>query len=331
MDKALPRSAGAPGADRTIALLRGMEWASIALVMAMVAAAQWLDVKDVIFPEIAALAFGAWVMRERPWPGPAWTIWFSPTLGALTGVGVLEFAPYPLAVLVAIAFVLVLLELRLCRSAMSPAVSAAILPLITDLRGWIYPACVCVLTAAIAVWAHLGDRQAGPGAVAAVEAPTPWTRALVHAGKLVSVVLVMAVLAVWWDAVFIIAPPVIVLFVELANPGSALQGRSFTAVLLLVTGAALGGTIWMLLLVGLAGGPLWLAAGLAMVTALILARWCGFGPPPAFALALLPTILPRAVLPWYPLQVGVGCLVFLVVVRLWFPGEDTPEGAGEAV
>jgi hypothetical protein len=43
---------------------------SIALVICMVAMAEFLGTKDVIFPEIAALAFGAWVLEERPWSGP---------------------------------------------------------------------------------------------------------------------------------------------------------------------------------------------------------------------------------------------------------------------
>ena len=101
------------------------EYITILFVIAMVATAEYLHINAIVFPEIAALAFGAWVMEERPWDGPAWTIWFSPTLGAATGVLVLHFLPYQLAVLICIAFLLVFLELKVVRSSMTPSPNRA--------------------------------------------------------------------------------------------------------------------------------------------------------------------------------------------------------------
>ena len=307
------------------AMSRTMEWGSIALVVCMVAASELLGTKDVIFPEIAALAFGAWVLEERPWPGPAWTIWFSPTLGALTGVLVLQFLPYPLLALVGIAFALVLLELRLTRSAMSPALSATVLPIITNIRGWVYPVCVCLMTGGIAWLTHCRDRKR-PGCGQAVSeralaAPMTWQQAVAivaHHGKLVFFLLAVALLAVELNWLYLIAPPLLVAFFELTEPDSALRRQSAGRLLFFLTASSLGGAVWVLLVVRLLSWPLWLVAGLAVATVFALVRLCRIASPPAFALALLPCILPATVVPWYPLQVCLGGLLFLLASRIGF-------------
>lgn len=294
----------------------------IALVVAMVAGAGAWDGKDGIFPEIAAVAFGAWVLDDRPWPGPAWTLWFSPTLAALTGVLVLRFVPVPLAWMVGLAFVLVLLELQVSRSSISPAFSAAVLPILTGIRGWLYPASVCLMTALVAGIAHHKERR--KPAIAPTRARScrfaqgSRLRTLVQYGKLSLCILVVALAVIrlgWW---FVLAPPLLVAFVELSLPECRWR-RQRLRLLFCLTAAALAGTLWVEAIVSWLSGPLWLAAGLAAATGFPLAAVFRIQAPPAFALALLPTILPVEALPLYPAQVLLGSLLLIAAVSVLFP------------
>lgn len=59
--------------------------ASLALVTAMVAAAGLLGEQEVVFPEIAALAAGMWVIDKQVWRiGRRQTVWMM-TLAAVAG------------------------------------------------------------------------------------------------------------------------------------------------------------------------------------------------------------------------------------------------------
>ncbi len=293
-------------------------------VMCMVAVAEYFGIHEVIFPEIAALAFGAWVVEERPWPGAAWTIWFSPTLGAVSGTLILRLASTALPVMVILAFLFILIELRLFRSAMSPSFSAAILPIITGMSSWIYPLAVCVLSAIIALAALYRERCTGRTCAAAKKHGHATRKSeIAHYAKLILFVLLVATASTQSRWTFIMAPPLIVAFVELAEPGSALRKKSLPRLLCLFTLAALEGMLWVWLMRFLRG-PLWLAAGLAVATAFLIVRALKVGAPPAFALALLPTILPPEILFMYPVHVLIGSLLFILFACLGFRQASFP-------
>ena len=128
-----------------------------ALVSAMVFTAEITGLEAVIFPEIAALAFGAWGTRARPWMATNFDLFLSPTLAAFTGWFVINYIPGPLTLRAGCAFVLVLLELRITASAVLPSISAAILPLVAGESSLYYPMAVAAFTAAIALVCYILD------------------------------------------------------------------------------------------------------------------------------------------------------------------------------
>src|SRR5690554_4556944 len=117
---------------------------AVLLVIGMLATAALMKEKEIIFPEIAALAIGAWVMQPSPWKGRSINLWLSPTLAAFTGMTLIKFLPYPTIFLIAAALVLVIIQLRLLNSYIFPAISAAILPIVVSANSWYYPISVCI-------------------------------------------------------------------------------------------------------------------------------------------------------------------------------------------
>jgi len=65
---------------------------ALLLIMAMFAVSEYTGQQEVIFPEIAALALGAWIMEKSPWGSSILDLWLSPTLAALQGYSSFDFS-----------------------------------------------------------------------------------------------------------------------------------------------------------------------------------------------------------------------------------------------
>lgn len=122
---------------------------AIVLVIAMCMISGYIGEKEIIFPEISALAIGAWVMEKSTWGNKNFHLWLSPTIAALTGLVITRFLPYYPFFMIIGAFILVVLQLKVIGSEVTPSFSAAILPILTHTQSWYYPLSVCILTGII--------------------------------------------------------------------------------------------------------------------------------------------------------------------------------------
>lgn len=297
---------------------------AILLVVAMVAVAGYAREKDIIFPEIAALVFGSWVMKESPWQGKNRHLWLSPSLAALTGVIILRLTPSAPSVAIAAAFIAVAVQMKLMRSAVLPSLSAAILPILLHCDSWYYPLYVSVLTGIIALGRHTLDHFSGETSALDFATPENGSSAsqkpfdeLLHWGKLLAVVLIVTALAITYHWMFAIAPPLIVTFVELSKPSGTLRRKSGRIFVLLVL-AAFSGVFWLYADTHVLQWPVWVSAALSMVSVYLFFHTLRLSFPPAAAIALLPTIIPAKSLWSYPWHVAIGSAVFILVSLFWF-------------
>lgn len=298
------------------------ELPAILLVIAMFSVAELTGQKEIIFPEIAALALGAWVMEKSPWPGADFHFWFSPSLAALTGILIVRYFTYAPFLMITAAFCLVVLQLKLSRSAVLPSISAAILPIITRSESWWYPISVCVLTGTIALGRVVFARRppekdpaAGTFERKNVQAWSPRER--LHWGKLLSGVALVTAVAVGFDFTFMVAPPLIVAYVELSKPGGVLRDKAGRAFILLGL-AAFSGVSWLYLTHTVFHLPIWISTCLSTPTVFLLYHAFRLPFPPAVAIALLPAILPGDALLMYPVQVLAGSAGFVVLSKALF-------------
>lgn len=138
----------------------------------------------------------------------------SPTLAALTGVLLLRYVPLPSIFLIGMAFILVVLQLKLLRSEVFPSISAAILAIITHATSWLYPLSVGILMAIIVLgkiclekfgekgmWAEPSEMLELP------EKETGLVSGLAYWGKVFAGVLLISALAFHSSFIFMIAPP----------------------------------------------------------------------------------------------------------------------------
>lgn len=303
---------------------------ALVLITAMFALAGWSGQREIIFPEIAALALGAWIMEKPPWSGSPMQFWLSPTLAALSGMLMVRYLSYAPLPMITAAFCLVVLQLKLLRSGILPSISAAILAIITRCDSWDYPLSVCVLTGIIALGRFALPRPPphstaarGPGAPPPDGEPPESAEAgngLAWWGKLLAGVMLVSAVATVSGHLFIVAPPLMVAFVELSKPGGTLRDR-WARVLGLLAFAAFSGVFWVALTQTVLQWPLWTGALPATLTVFLAYHALRLPFPPAVAIALLPTIVPRESLWSYPWQVLAGSAAFILVSRLLFAPE----------
>jgi hypothetical protein len=355
----------------------------MALIMGLFALVDLYAEKEILFPEIAALALGFWIMEKPPWRGSWPAVWMSPTLAALTGVLLLRYVPLPPIFLIGIAFILVVLQLKLLRSEVFPAISAAILAIITHATSWLYPLSVGILMAIIVLGKICLDKFSGkrsstdspgfdlpkrkyfffPGLFIDAFAKTrrmakqnfrptrlggfsgakayiryvevlknhrnavgrTFCDAIIYWGKVLAGVLILSAVALRSGFLFMIAPPLIVAFVELSRVDQPLRRSPGKVVLLLFLGAG-SGALWFYLVTEVLHGPLWLFSGLALGTVFCLYRTFETSFPPVAALALLPALVPDVYFWKYPLHVLVGSAIF-IFMGVFFFKEVVPESA----
>lgn len=301
-----PRSRSARG--RVTALLPFA--LPVALGTAIAGVAEGTGDRSVLFPEGAALAWGAWAMRRPDWHrlGPRLAI--TPALGAACGVAVTIVLSSRLAAeLVALTAAVVLIAAL--RAPIGPALSAAVLPAVAGIRSWWYVLSVCVVAAVIAAGALAGDRLAPlpsvgpdpPPARPAGRLSVTWTVSAAWLSIAASLGLPLAASA----------PPLLASAYEWVSRGKPADPRAAARLGAVLTAAWTAGAVvaWHVHL----RAP---AAAIALVIAALMMRAGRVAHPPAIAVALVPLVLgPPA--SWGGLVAG-GCSVAVAVAVLYVSG-----------
>lgn len=289
--------------------------AALTLVVSMFAIAALMNEKEIIFPEIAALALGAWVIPQSSWDKKPVNLWVSPSLAAFTGMAIIKFLPFDSLIMIVVALALVILQLHLMKSHVFPALSAAILPIIVHANSWLYPFSVCLFTGIIWLakrWLDVDNTQIGK------EKPVPENRSsfdLKYWGKFYLLVLGVSAFALNFDLPYMIAPPLIVAFIELTQPNSKINRLTFV---LLIGVAAFSGVFFFYFITYFLNWPVWISSAVSFAWLLILCRWMKLALPPAAAITLLPTIVSPQNLWSYPFHVILGACIFVVLRTLFF-------------
>lgn len=285
---------------------------TLGVVGVMVLASQLTGQREILFPEVTAMAVGLFFAPKRSWqvskPRMFWLI----TLCAWAGLACSLWMPGPFWWKLSAAFLFCRLVLSLSGTSFAPLISAGVLPVMLGTDSPVYPLAAMALTGLL-ILLQLALEQ---GRLKEKEAFTPlplpgkqeWPGLLLQCGAGVGCIL----LAVSCGAPFAAAPPLLVAFTEFSRPGNPARKTPVRTGLLLFL-SALGGTVFRYLLDVRLGLGLTLPA-LAATGVLLILLW-GFRRylPPAGALAVLAMLVPQEQLLWYPLEVLAGTAVYLAL------------------
>ncbi|AYN02802.1 HPP family protein [Flavobacterium sp. 140616W15] len=282
----------------------------------MIGVSEWLDEKEILFPEMAALVLGLWVIDKKIWTVSRPMLIVLMTVCAVFGILLVRYSPFPLLANIAISFVFTSLCLITSRTTLIPITSAAMLPVLMGTHSLVYPVSVFIMSILVVTgqWFleknKLRQTPLLHNKKQHIHNPKHWI-------KLFFWLLLIAVIPVSTGQIYFIVPPLVVMFIEFSSSKAGFRNRPVQVYSIMVISAVLG-TLFQYYLYSILGLPLVDTALLLFSCLFILFEIVGKPFAPACAIALVPMIIPQENILSYPFQVAIGTGVFLFVAMFFF-------------
>ncbi len=294
--------------NRNFALRAGI---CILLAAIMVGVSELAGEKEIIFPEITALTVGAIVAPKQTWQVSRVRMVLLIAVCSVLGILIVRYSPLPKAANLIGAFLICQVLFLLSRTSFAPMISAAALPVLMDTETIIYPISAVTMTLLTVTAQFLLEKYGRYEHEKFTPLPTPdrfkWLSAMLRTATAA----VLAVPVIHFGVNFCVAPPLLVAFTEFSNPEGKARSKPVKTVFF-ITGCALSGAIFRLVLCELLPLPLTVAAILSVACALVIMRYAGQYIPPAGALAVLPMIIPAKALLIYPAEIFAGASLLML-------------------
>ena len=297
---------------------------TVILVWGMTAAAVLLDNREIIFPEIAAIAVGALVSPKFSWNANKLRIFIYITVCAVLGVAIVMWLPLPVWAQMITAFLLAQILLVNSKTSFAPMISAMVLPVMLQTDTPLYLASAVIMTALILLCRTAFEKVN----ILEKNEFTPLSKP--HWNEYKSILwrtlfsAAMIVPALFLDFRFAAAPPLLVAFTEFSSPSSKARSFPVKAVALITGCAALGAGLRYVFCVKLGIFPLYAVSALAILLVIAVMRLIKSYIPPAGAISVLAMLIPEEAVLWYPVQILAGSAVIMTVSLLFFKGKNNP-------
>ncbi|MDF1824829.1 MAG: HPP family protein [Verrucomicrobiales bacterium] len=271
------------------------------------------------FPELAALAYDVFIRPRGTWASAPVFLALTPALTAVIGIAMTLWLPFSVPSILLVVALCVLL-VQWLRSPVAPAISAGVLPFMTGLESWWYPAAILIGTSGLALvascWKRLGiaqlpegppgDRERVDDQMERVPRRMNWIPALLL------FVTGAAVLVVMTGEKMILYPPLVVIAFEMfAHPHICPWARRPIRFPL---AAALSAAVGVAVVLGFGSGVF--ATVIALLAGIAILKLFDLHMPPALAIGLIPQILEQP--GWsYPLSVLTGSLILAAAFLIY--------------
>lgn len=283
----------------------------------MVAVAEISGQREIIFPEFVALAIGAWVAEKQPWAANKRRIFFLMSISSVVGVEIVRHIPLPLLAQICIAFIFTGIILAIARTNLLPVISACILPIYMKTDTLIYPVSVSFLSLIIIYFQWFMEKSEIKTHNIYEKKEFNLKYEFEKWAKLLILLASISLLPIESGNIYFVAPPLIVVFAELADTDSPLRKKPLTLIFLLTLAATSGWAIRYLFnyYIHL---PLAFCALIGSLVLFYVFEKVGTLLPPAGAILLLPMIITSTDIRYYPLEIAVGSIIFVGAALLMF-------------
>lgn len=290
---------------------------SVFMVMLMVGIAEWTGEKEIIFPEMAALAVGLWVIDKRVWKVGRWQLIGLMTAGAVAGVCIVRYSTLPLLCNLCLAFAFAACCLLFSRATLIPLISACMLPVLLYTETWIYPSAVFLLSAVLVAGQRLMEKGGLRRETDYILPGREWKKEIFRWAALLFWVSLVAALSISCGCSYFIIPPVDRDIHGDCQFESRIQKPPHAGVSVFGYRGCLGDRFSdhraYLFAFARDGGRL--AHHLLLVCCLRVDRkvLCS-----RRSIALIPLIVPQEGVHWLPLQAAAGAALFIAIGMLVF-------------
>lgn len=285
------------------------------IVALMIFSSSVFDNKEIIFPEIAAIAAGMMIAPKMPWNTSKPKTFVYINLCAVCGVMIVKYLHIPVCFQMIAGYALAQIFLILSGTTFAPMISAMVLPIMLQTHTLIYIISTMFFTGLILIFRIVSEKA---GLVEKHEyiktQPNKKDFFNLILRTLLAAPIVVTAINFNWN--FIVAPPLLVAFTEFSKANSPIRKKLGTASAL-VTIAALVGSVCRYISIVL-NLPLFLFAAAAIVIVALVMYGIKMYLPPAGAVAVLAMLIPSDRLMIYPLEIFVGISLLAFVSKICF-------------
>ncbi len=294
---------------------------ALALVAAMMLSAELLKEKEIVFPEITALAVGYMVAKKRSWRVNGRRMLTLITVCAVMGIAIVRYVSLDIFSQVIIAFTIAQILFMYSGTTFAPFVSAIVLPVMMQTTSIVYPIAAFILTLAVILFHKLFlytgirvDEEYVPVVLNSFD------------DKIDTIIRIICVALIGFVAIssgykFIIAPPLLVAFTEFSRPRNKVRNKPVKTILV-ITACAFTGALCRYVFSIILNQPLTIAALIASTIMLLILHFTKMYMPPVGAITILSMIIPEESLISYPIQILVGSTIIMMLSRIIFMGRQ---------
>lgn len=295
---------------------------AVVLVGGMTAAAVLLDNREIIFPEIAAIAVGALIAPKFSWNASKPRIFIYVTVCAALGIAIVKWLPLPVWAQMITAFLLAQVLLASSKTTFAPMISAIVLPVMLQTDTPIYIASAVILTALILLCRVAFEK--GKVLEKNEFSPLPLPRWNEYKNVLLRTLFAAAIIvsALFFDFRFAVAPPLLVAFTEFSNPSSKARNAPIKAVAMITGCAVLGAGLRYVFCINGSIFPLYVTSMLTILLVIVLMKLIKMYIPPAGAISVLAMLIPENAVLQFPLQILVGSALIMAISLLFFKDDQ---------
>lgn len=284
---------------------------TIILVALMILMAEIFQEREFIFPEITALTVGAWLAPKQVWKTDKIKLVLLIGIYASLGVILVKYVNVDIYFKILIGFVACVFGLSVSKTTFAPLISATILPIIINTESWLYPLFAIFMSILVVLGQKFLEMGGYRKPLEYQPVQVNWSEIIDLNIKRLIALAIITLIALSLDLPFMIAPPLIVAFVELSSNHPKLRHNAIN--LLIVTFiCAFSGAYVRLIISELWNLPLTLCAVIIVVIMLIVMNKTEIYFPPSGALAILPLLIGPTKLTIYPLVIATGLILFII-------------------
>ena len=283
----------------------------------MVGVAELLNEKEIIFPEITALAVGYMVAQKRSWKVNGKRMLLLITICATVGVLIVRYSGLTLFPQMIIAFSFAQILFMFSGTTFAPFVSAIVLPVMMQTKSFIYPIYTVVLTILVIGFHQLFLKMKIREDEKYIPVMLNSKDDIIDTALRIVCIAIVGFVAIYFDFKFVIAPPLLVAFTEFSRPRNKVRNKPIKTVLV-ITGCALVGSLSRYLLTIKLELPLTVSALIATLIMLLILTYTKMYMPPVGAITILSMIIPQSSVITYSLQIFVGSVVIILLSRVFF-------------
>lgn len=289
---------------------------AVLIITFMVGVSEILNEREIIFPEIAAIAIGAFIAPKFAWNTNYKRIFILICLSAVTGVLIVKYIPLPIAWQGILAFFLSQVIFINSGTSFAPMISAMVLPVLLQTTSYVYIISAVALTLLILALRFILEKCGISEKVSYSPLPAAGKNTWVISFLRIAAGGIVLAAAVSSGHQFAAAPPFLVAFTEMSKPCSKAVTSPVRVFALLSACGITGAAVRYIFTVKLAVFPLAVSAMLTTIIVLFIMETAKMFIPPAGAIGILAMLIPAEKVVLYPLECIAGSLIVVLASNL---------------